>query len=790
MVRVTLDGVAVKAGLVPALSFSAPGNWEGRYAVHKLALESCPANDAALGDVAQVLSTARYNGAEHLAVIEAAGCEVFRGQAVLEKVVRSGRQRAVYNMELREKVPGWIQAARSQMFNEIPIDFECRVLASSVYESWTWDRPVRFLPVQREQTLVKNASGTLIPPAVVLNQDNYHPFIHVASALRAIIEGAGYKLTSQFADGELFRSLYMSGNYPGQDLSKIKRQIDFLAGRAADRTTTVNSNGKVMANPLISASSVGNLVDTADPAVVAGAYNTNNAFRIISSRAAFVPPAPVQVCFEVYLNYRTEYSILSRGELRGVNRVTLCDSTAYDWKLVNRFRDMRMNPAAAMAYRCLVFDYTPGTSYQLRYDRVVNQSADMDNLKPADVVNMTLATFSARSAAVTVPAGYRVANMTLWAKASGAAAYTEYPGDWALYEGWVTETGTTEVEITLRTAAVNASPASPAYFDAIYFDGGIAGSSFTMLGTTWIRPVLSSSPAIEEKIGFADIAAHPVRQSALIDALVHMFDLRFITDEQAREVFMEPYASLAFGDEPADWSALADGTAAVEISEPGAGMKRTTTLCYRSGDQAQMQYDSDNRIRTGYCSFGVESALASGQSVVENPLFAPTLSIKGSYPDAPGAWIMQAGKREGDFSLPDDSLNFIPKIVSYKGLVDLPRGEVWGWPAYSTQYPLAAFHYPGGEPFTLCFEDRDGAQGLHVMHEGKYEQLNRQRRIVMRMNLTPTHVEELIKPGAVGGFFRPVKIVVAGEPVVCRLEAVEEWTAGGTQSAKCTFITI
>ena len=52
----------------------------------------------------------------------------------------------------------------------------------------------------------------------------------------------------------------------------------------------------------------------------------------------------------------------------------------------------------------------------------------------------------------------------------------------------------------------------------------------------------------------------------------------------------------------------------------------------------------------------------------------------------------------------------------------LPGDERWGYPSGRSEYPLAAFHFAGddaAEGFTLCFEDRDGQQGLHRFYDGQ-----------------------------------------------------------------------
>lgn len=81
--------------------------------------------------------------------------------------------------------------------------------------------------------------------------------------------------------------------------------------------------------------------------------------------------------------------------------------------------------------------------------------------------------FAARSAQVTTPASGTVADPVLLVRSG--SQWVAYRGDWALYNGYVGETGQTMVEVRLRTAAESVSPASPKYFNLIYFAGAEPG---------------------------------------------------------------------------------------------------------------------------------------------------------------------------------------------------------------------------------------------------------------------------------------------------------------------------
>ncbi|MDR2912060.1 MAG: hypothetical protein LBV38_01980, partial [Alistipes sp.] len=61
--------------------------------------------------------------------------------------------------------------------------------------------PVRFLPVSRRPIRRDHSSGRALPATKVLTSDDYHPFIHVATLLRAIFAAEGYRVESSLIEG-------------------------------------------------------------------------------------------------------------------------------------------------------------------------------------------------------------------------------------------------------------------------------------------------------------------------------------------------------------------------------------------------------------------------------------------------------------------------------------------------------------------------------------------------------------------------------------------------------------
>lgn len=602
-------------------------------------------------------------------------------------------------------------------------------------------------------------------------------------------------MRSDFMDGAPFRSLYMSGRYPEQQTEPFKERMGFLAGRFGDATASADRFGRVYADPLTAVSSVGNLVDTADPdrtqdgATVAGVYNRNDCFREDGQRIAYCPVEEVTAGFEYSLAYRTDYRIASREELKCFDRVFLDDDVERRFRVVNRHEDRRTVFHGGWQYRLIVFGHQPGTEYRFSYRRIANPAADTADLQPGDYETVRLKTFSQRSVLIDVPADEQATEASLEFLSNGT--YIPYEGDWALYDGYVAETGQIDIRLTIRSAAREIAPSSPRYFDRVYFGGADQGMNLTLGRRTTLKPIFLPHPCEGSTVRFADVAAHRVRQIDLIGALKQMFNLCFYSDALTGTLYIEPRDDFYRDDTVIDWSDRIDRSRPVTVEELGADLSKLFTLRYQEGDGTVARWDERNKQILGRWSTPILNRFASeGERVYANPLFTPTLNRTGAYPDAPDASLAQVGDRDRT-GVPADTenLNFPPKIVRFLGVRTLPDTQRWGWPGYGNEYPEIAFHDPSGdEPFTLCFEDRDGVTGLHGGYDRSIEQYNSGRRITLYLRLNPEDIEPLISPNGLRRDFRALfKLAIEGETVMCRLEEISDYnpSAGST---RCVFL--
>ena len=136
----------------------------------------------------------------------------------------------------------------------------------------------------------------------------------------AIVADAGYTINSQFMDSDFFKSLYMSGKYPEKG-AVVCEEMGFVAGRFQNASATADRFGRVYADPFTTVSSIGNLVDSADPdqssenGVISGVYNHGECFKTDESgRIGYYPLEKIAVGFEYELRYRSDFRIANRNE--------------------------------------------------------------------------------------------------------------------------------------------------------------------------------------------------------------------------------------------------------------------------------------------------------------------------------------------------------------------------------------------------------------------------------------------------------------------------------------------
>lgn len=717
----------------------------------------------------------RFNETLHPAELLCDGARLIGGSVRLLAV--EGRS---YRIEIRSGGADWASQASWRQLDQLAIDWSASLTPTEIYQSWTNDSPVRFLPVHHDSYEQQNSSTDLLPAERLLAVEDYHPFLHLASLVREIFAQAGYRIESRLLESDLFQSLYMSGAYASRDTAAAVNRMGFQARRLAPVSASANEVGRVVADPYSILNTVGNIVETATPQsvdvdgeAVSGLYNNGNCFAMDDKMILFTPPTEINVGFEYYLKYTTQHRILSRTRLVGFDTIYLGTGASFEFTLANRYTDLRDSLSANFSYRVIVFDHVAGARYRLTY--TMN-----------GVQNSLWTTFSARSALVTTPASGSFSDPVLWVL--DGSQWVAYTGDWALYNGYIGETGETTVEVKLRSPSERVTPASPKRFNRIYFGGAEEGMVLTLHKECSLRPIFLPGPAYGSMIDFADVARHNIRQSELLESLFHLFNLRCYTEEATRTVWIEPEIDF-YGSAPeVDWSDRTDFSQTVVREQIAPTIHEERTLGFQEGDGAVTRFNAEEQTTLGAWSFRPASrATLQGEEVLRNPLFAPTLNSTGHYQNAPSAQLLQVGDRD---DAEDDGTNFTPRLVRYLGIKPLPEDERWGYPSGRNEYPLAAFLYSGdesSEPFTLGFEDRDGAEGMHRYYDSQFRREDVGERITLWLRIEPYEFEELFSPGVGGPDIRSRFRIDTGNGIVTAiLRRIDEYDPRKA-STRCTF---
>ncbi len=715
-----------------------------------------------------------FNSATHFAEISQDHATLLAGEVVLMKSSKSG-----FTLRITTQGSKWARDAAQRMFNTIPIAYFKSLAPLTVLESWTDSSPVKFFPIDRDEYPQSSSATDLLPAERLLTIGDYHPFIQVKVLFEKIIDG--YTIESQFMESELFKSLYISGAYSSTNTENIENRMGFRARRSASTTATADHVGRVYASHHPGSSRLGNIVDTATPNVldqegemVEDVWNNGHCFRVEEGKIVFRPLTGATAAFEYYIKYTTDHRIKSRKTLTGFDSIYLGEGGVFDFSLANRYNDRRGDGVLNrnFKYTFIVFNHNPHAQYRLTYTR-------------NGVVGVTWRDFTERSVSVVTDANLLCSKPVL--KIKQGSGWVVHQGDWALYDGYITEYGKTTVEMKIKGAPEVIAPTSPKLFAHIHFEGAEQGMKLTLDKQTAVRSIFSSSPGYGSMIRFADIAQHQIRQIKLIESIQHLFNLRFYTDEQTKTVYIEPYDMFFERGKVFDLTHKIDHTQTVEVSDLAVDVYKERTFAYLDYDGQTRRLNQTSQERVGEWVTTLPSAAAKeGSKRFTNPLFSPSQSVSDVYFNAPAAQILKIGDR--DLVEPTDSIS--PRIVRYLGMHPLPVSQEWGYPHFESTYPLAAFHFKGDEhksKSSLYFEDRDGAAGLHSFYDQQIDQETRRHKIALSLSLEPHEVESMLTCGTSNCDVRSIyKFIIDEQAIYCTLHSMGVYNPT-KKSTTCVF---
>ncbi len=749
----------------------------------EITLRSTPANDRIFGAAHDIYAAERFNDRYHEAHIEEDGVTLLSGVVVLLEVVVSADGYRSYRICISEGGADWAKRAARCAVGESGIDFSMKMLPHLIAETWEGERDVRFLPVVRNRfTTPTTDPSSLLPVERVMSIDDYHPFISVRSVLRAMFAESGYMVQSRFFDEPLFASLMFSGEYSSTDTSRQRAALDFLARRKSTISTTADVLGRVVASAGVLEHSVGNIVDTANPAAVDEAGNAmSDTFSVggvfgIDEHGfcCFRPTLSAKVGFLLHLEYDTDFRIESRHRLRGFDTVEILPGTRVEHPLTNAYTDRREELQPTTEYTLVVFDFEAGEQLQL-----VVSNAGGEVLERVPILS--------RATRIVMPAE---GSLRCTLTTDDGTLVEEMGRDWALYDGYVTEYGRRRVEADIRIAPEQFTAGSTHRFNGIFFGGAEPGMTLSLSTRCSLAPYFSTNPGYGSVVGFGDVARNNFSQLDLLSAVQQMFNLAVVTDERTKTVTIEPFEQMYADSRVWDWSDRIDHSEPLVLADAGLGVAQWRTRKYLDGDYASERYNAEHETSLGVWS--VENRMYGAAERVErtvNPLFTTSINSTGIVATAPDASVLNVGDTptvEGGLDAP-----FLPHIILYAGLQPLPKGQTWGYPAPEGLYPLAAFHFAGDShstPFTLCFEDRDGVQGLHRYFDEGLRREHTRQRLLLSMRLSAADVEQLFNPDGVNPSLRDTfRLSFCGESSLFRLAAIERFS-GCDKSCRCLFI--
>ena len=773
MVTLWIDGKQCDVEQIPTIpiGFDAANlsNVEGARSGRsvELILPTTPNNDSLFGASRDLYATERFNMEHHTARIEKDGVQIFEGTAYLLATTVNRELGGSYKIRLSEGGAEWIDSLVYGHLSDLHIPFSKKLNLSAIESSWDGEQAVRFLPVYRGGYLPHTSSFSALPTERALLTDDYHPFISIAEMVRAMFAESGYELRSNFFDSEFGRSLYMSGDYSHTNNATAKAKCDFFARRAVAGSASADFAGRVYASTAFAEHTIGPIVDTANPEAIDGngdvmsdTFSLNNSFsKNGAGNICFTPKISVKAGFLLHLEYSTEYKIMSRNRFVGFDVVEGLNGARVEIALANTCQDFREKTAPDMQYRVVVFDHVADRQYLLsaiQEDRTI----------------VTLKSWAARSALVTTPAT-QLTTLNLYYRDSTEESWQRYKEDWAMYAGYIEESGMVDVEMDFRIAPQDVSAGESLVLDKFWFGGADAGMKIIVGTGTSLRPYFTNVPGYNSNLEFKDVAPRNIRQVELLDALGEMFNLVFYTDRTRKEVHIEPLEAMYEDGEVVDWNSRIDLLSGVVISDLGMDMPQDFVLTYLNTDRASNSFNNEHNTTLGRWSmrnplYGTKRATRT----LGNKLFTTTLNISNTLGCAPSASILQVGDVDSD----DDKelCSFTPRIVCYNGLRNLPDGESWGATSRLGYYPYAAFL--DEDSVNLCFEERNGIEGLNRYYRPMLLRQCDGQLITINLFLSTAEIASLFTSDGTKPSLRSLfRFNILGESSLFRLAKVEQW---------------
>lgn len=737
-----------------------------------------------------------FNQSLHRAILEQEEIVVADGYAFLTESNTEQVDIGSYKVSIVGAGKSWAVQVSNSKLNEIQgLTMEV-VNADTLVGNWSnTNNPIQLFLVQRSNFLDENKNYRCV------NFMDLHPFFHLRTVLKKIFENVGYTLVSDFIDGTTFNGLYMSGKVTEQDESNLKESCGFKAGRELSYSYTPTTY-----NDFTNAHT--HLVTTANSSVNDSFYNNGGAFRD-ETNTTFTPTEDCAVQYKVCLKYHTNviytednfyentydasywktfsyYGAVKNFDIK-IKQVEISDEEYNDSKDGSNSTKTGYGTEIKFFNGSNVMIF-PGTGwysvscnriecfYKMHvfssYNDAKNGSSIVQSIsfhsKNEAIVNLSTGAyvklyqdFGGRETIVFNPKTYQFKAYTLPSNGSSHVMESEVLTPHPLYCKYGTTNRYNCGEYSISLSNSNAYPT------LIVDKATTVETVFPKLQIGLNGSITASNSLVYEEY-----------QSALLKAVKHLFNLRFITDEPRKLVYIEPRNTF-FSGPVIDWADKIDHSEPITIQELGSDLGKNFCLMYNEDDESVQEYNKKNPILAKYTAAIFHQFANKEDTECINEFFTSSISTRSFKTEHPNLIKV------------NDEGNFSARVVKYMGVVGLTENGDKMWPS-KTSYPFITFRnreYNVNFGFNDIEKYYQDIEGLHKYYDSNINAFNFSRRITVFLYLTEKDIEGFARLTDLKMDFRATyKLLIDGEYVFCELERIENFCPGAGVSTKCVFI--
>lgn len=701
------------------------------------------------------IHTERFNNAYHTARVEDVDTVITEGFACLNSIDTN------FNITIIGQGKVWADWASSHKLSEIT-GYTLNCDASSIVTAWNDpDSAIQMFPVERylehEMTLA-----------------DLHPFFNVRTILYKIFTDAGYTLDSAFLFS-ILSNKYFSGKIAEQKPDELKNGLGFKAGKATTQEYTVSS-----------------LTDTdvslVDNTTLEDMFNSGS-FSMVGLMPTFtnIYADAVALRFRLSMSFQTEVKY---------------DGSVGYIRTPKYFKEFTfLDNKKTFEYESLYFPITPVKRRynNLNFDNYLWQtglggqnvffSLTLSDVTPSDGYLVQVYGQSAYNGTwgwyipsylqyekelqlnteyiLNVEHASKITNLTFVVLRRNGSTYTPtYDADFSMVIRQYTNDGAMikfDVDITSKEPHTVAPSESVDACTFTFWQAGTDNLKLIIDKSIYLEPIFNTVQlGIGSVISPLNCLMYDDTQADFIRAVKHLYNLRFVTDEYRKRVYVQP-RTLFYDGPVIDWSGKMTSERPL-IEELGIDTGRKMSLFFRDEDDLVQSYNDKNPIY-GKKVFDMSHKYADSEDYeIENPMFSASLNVINRL----GMNVLSV----------DNDTNFSCRFVHYASLV---TEAIEGMYPSESKYPYVTFR----DTNVNC--GFDGVGGLSDYYLPNVAAYNSGRRITANINLQTKDIEGFARPTDLKRDFRAIYKLNIGDDVLCYVETIDNFTKG--KPTKCTFIT-